>query len=156
VTTLSQLVAGVQTRIATGTEYEMQKKARSLMRQWADSEGFRFPRKDERVFESLKLTVTLVTAMRYRVVYDRQHVNPQEMNRTGAVLLTQWAGRTAKNGGDYEYALDRRSIVAQPILPPNHGLNLRPATNAEFLTVLRDAVKLRDALGPTVTFILAD
>ena len=150
VTTLSQLIAGVQTRIATGTEYEMSQKADALMQEGAN-DGFRHLRERELVFESLKRTVTLVTVMGYSAVYDPQHVD-----LPGAVPLSQWSGRIAKDGGDYEYALDGRSIVAQPILPPNHGLNLRPATNAEFLTVMRDATKLRDALGPTVNFILAD
>jgi hypothetical protein len=154
-TILSQLVEGVQTRLATGTEYEMLQMADTLMREWSD-EGFKRPGEHEPVFESLPRTVALATAMGYRVVYDPQHVDRREMNMTGEVLLTQWSGRTAKSGGNYEYAFDDATIIAQPILPPNHGLNLQPASTAEFLTILRRNLRLRDALGPTVTFFLAD
>jgi hypothetical protein len=154
-TTLTQLVAGVQTLIATGTEYEMHQKANMLIREWS-GDGFRHPDEHAPVFESLQRTVALATAMGYRVVHDPQYVDQRKMNLTGEVLLTQWSGRTAKSGGNYEYAFDGTTIIAQPILPPNHGVDLQPATAAEFLTILRRARTLRDAFGPTVTFFLAD
>ena len=154
-TNLSQLTAAVNIPIATGTEYEMGQRAETLSQDWIDNEGFRFPRERELVFEPLKHTIVLATAIGNTGVYDPKYQNIQR-NLTGKVPLSSWPGVTAKNGGAYEYAFDGMKIVAQPRLPPNHGLNLQPKTNEEFLVVLQKAVALRDAIGPTVEFLLSE
>src|ERR1700720_2573443 len=56
--TLRKFVHGALTEIDTGTEYEMNQRADALMREWA-SEGFRSPRENEMVWESLERAITL-------------------------------------------------------------------------------------------------
>ncbi len=146
---LIQIASGIGTEIATGTQYEMQEKEDELMQQWS-AEGFNG---EKRAFESWNRTMTLLTAMGYKVIYDPQLVNIQRRNLTGAVPLTQWAGRRAKGGGEYEYAFDGNTLVAQPKLPP---MTLNYTTTAEFAKAMLEASKLRDSLGPTCEFVLAD
>jgi hypothetical protein len=147
--TLSQIVAGVHNEIATGTQYEMQKREDELMRQWS-IEGFKG---EQRAFESWNRTLTLLTAMGYRAIFDPQLANVQRMNLTGRVLLTQWSGRTAKGGGEYEYSFDGNTLTAQPKLPP---MTLSYKTTAEFAKAILGMSKLRDSLGPLCEFVLAD
>jgi len=142
--TLSRIVSGVHTEIAAGTQYEMQKREGELVKQWS-SEGFR---KQEQAFESWSLTLTLLTAMGYHAIFDPQPTNP--INR---VLLTRWAGRTAKNGGEYQYAFDGNRLTAQPKLPP---MSLKGKTPVESAKAILEASKISDSLGPTITFTLAD
>jgi hypothetical protein len=147
--TLSQIVVGVHSEIATGTQFEMQKQEGELMRQWS-TEGFKG---EQRAFESWSRTLTLLIAMGYRAIFDPQLANIQRMNLTGRVLLTQWSGRTARGGGEYEYAFDGNTLAAQPKLPP---MTFNYATTAELAKAMLEASKLRDSLGPTLTFNLAD
>lgn len=146
---LAQIIAGVHSEIATGTQYEMHKREDELMQQWS-TEGFKI---EERAFEPWNRTLTLLTAMGYRMIYDQQQVNMQHRNLTGAVPLAQWSGRAAKHGGEYEYAFDGNTLSAQPKLP---AMTLNYKTTAEFAKVMLEASKLRDSLGPTLTFYLAD
>jgi hypothetical protein len=141
--TLSQIVDGVHSEIATGTQYEMQKREGELIQQWSAG-GFR---KKEQAFEPWSRTLTLLTAMGYHTIFDPQPRNP--INR---VLLTRWAGRTAKNGGEYLYAFDGNRLTAQPKMP---SMTLGK-TPAEFGKTLLEASKISDSLGPTITFTLAD
>jgi hypothetical protein len=141
--TLSQIVDGVHSVIATGTQYEMQERQGEMMKQWS-ADGFR---RKEQALEPWSRTLTLLTAMGYHAIFDPQRTNP--VNR---VLLTRWAGRTAKNGGEYLYAFDGKRLTAQPKMPP---ITLGK-TPAEFGKTLLDASKISDSLGPTLTFVLAD
>jgi hypothetical protein len=78
--TLSKIVNGVHSEIATGTQYEMQKQEDELIREWI-AEGF----KKEQGFESWGRTLMLLTAMNYEVIYDPQHSDMRRLNLTGAV-----------------------------------------------------------------------
>jgi hypothetical protein len=147
--TLSQITAGVHSEIATGTQFEMQQKEDELMRQWS-SEGF----KEEQGLESWGRTLMLLTAMGYHHLFDPKLVNVERLDLTGRVPLTQWSGRTAKGGGEYEYAFDGMKITAQPKLPSNTSLNYK--TTAELPKALLEISRLRESLGPTLTFLLAD
>jgi hypothetical protein len=144
--TLIQITAGVRTEIATGTQYEMQKREDELMQQW-NTEGFTH---EERAFESWNRTLTLLTATGYHAIFDPQLAKTHRMNPSGRVLLTQWAGRRAKGGGEYEYAFDGNTLVAQPKLPP---MTLNYTMTAEFAKAMLEASKLRDSLGPTCEFV---
>lgn len=141
--TLSKIINGVHIQIAVGTQYEMQKQEGELMQQWG-TEGFKG---EQWAFESWSRTLTLLTAMGYHALYDPQPTNP-----IGRVLLTQWSGRRAKGGGEYEYAFDGNTLLAQPKLPP---MTLNYTTTAELAKAMLEASKLRDSLGPTLTFVLA-
>ena len=60
---LSELTNAVETPIATGTQSQMEEKARALAQDWAANEGFEFPKEDQPVFDSLKNTITLAALM---------------------------------------------------------------------------------------------
>ena len=159
-TVLSQMTNGFVTRIATGTEYEMKKRADEMVQSWIDNEGFQFPRENAPVFEPLKHAIALATSMGYTHLYDARYKNitlsgPGKMNITGAVRLAEWPGLAGKNGGDYEYALEGNgTLIASPTLPRGHGLNMTPQTAEETISVLQKAVALKESVGPTVTFLL--
>ena len=159
-TNLSQLTAGVQTPIATGTQFEMIQKADQLTQLWTANEGFKFPKEGTPVFESLDRTIALAKIMGYTTVYDSKYKNltgpdPRRLNATGEVPLTGWPGqRSGKSGGGYEYAFEGMKIIANPALPRDHGLNMAPKTNEEFFAVMKQAIALKAAIGPTVEFLL--
>ena len=149
-TILSQITNCAETKIATGTEYDMRQEAITLAQTWATEEGFVFPREGVPVFDSLKNTVALAVIMGHTLVYDP---NLAAQNVTGAVPLTRWPGMTAKNGGGYEYAYDGLKIIARPTLPPGHGLDMAP-TKAEFIAVMQKATALLATVGPMREFLL--
>jgi len=152
-TTLSQLVSGVQTEIAKGTQGEMDGQADALMREWA-REGFRPKADREPVYEELGSTIKLAALMGYRVVYDPERRDVGRGNLTGAVTLAQWRGRSGKNGGGYQYAFTGSTIFAVPTLPPGHGINMTPASNEETVQVLQQSAKLLKTVGPSYEFVL--
>ncbi len=104
------------------------------------------------VFRSLESAKKLAMADGYAVIYDPR--NQTLLNPTGATPLPDWPGVTAENGGVYEYAVSGGQISARPKLPQDHGLNLKPASNRELAEVLRTVVQMRDAIGPTLDFVL--
>jgi hypothetical protein len=144
----SEMANGVETELARGTQYEMEGKARERI----SSGNFQATPDDEKVFEALRNTVALASACGYRTVYDGR--NKSALNIVGQVPLSEWRGMEGKNGGGYEYALDGMKILARPTLPPNHGLNMKPATNQECLEVIREASKILESVGPAVEFVL--
>ena len=148
VVNLSQLIAGVETPIATGTEYEMRQKANAVMRQWKE-QGFELER--DPVFAPLRHTIALARSMGYTFVYD-----PRDgmRNLLDKVPLAEWTGITPKIGGGYEYAFEGTTMTARPTLPPNHGLNMSPKTTDEMVQVMKAATELQNQVGPTVTFVL--
>src|SRR5690242_769575 len=96
-------------------------------------------------FGPLKDATMLAAASGYTIVYDNRYKSATSLNLTGAVPLAEWPGLTGKNGGHYEYAFNGTTIIARPMLPPNHGLNMRPKDNKETVEVLRQAAeKLKD------------
>jgi hypothetical protein len=122
-TSLSQLISGVETHVATGTEYEMHQGAEALVKKWND-EGFRLQRKNEPVFEPLKHTIALAMRMGYTTVYDDKYRNnnltdPKKRNLLGVVPLTEWSGVLPKSGGDYaDVMLSLQSIWREAHLRP--------------------------------------
>ena len=151
--TLQQFASGVVTDIGTGTEYEMNQKADSVMQEWARP-GFRFPRKDEQVFESLGRTTTLARLMGHSEVYDpEKYRDVRTGNLTGAVSLADWPGRHGKNGGGYHYAFAGTKIIASPTLPPGHGINLAPSRE-EFVSTMRQIISLQKTVGLVTEFVL--
>ncbi len=104
-------------------------------------------------FGSLESAKALAASDGYTIVYDNHYKRISPPNLTGAVALKDWPGLTGKDGGEYEYAYDGAKILAQPELPQNHGLNLTPNTR-EVLEVLRKAMKMREAIGPNMEFLL--
>jgi hypothetical protein len=149
---LSQLVHGVETHIATGTEYEMGQKADALARDWVANEEFEYAPDDQPVFDSLKNTIALAAMMGHTFVYDSRYKSSR--NLIGEVPLTQWPGMTARNGGGYVYAFDGMKIIAEPTLPSNHGINMGFKTAKETTTSLRKIAALRETVGPRVEFLL--
>jgi hypothetical protein len=152
-TILSEMTNGIETEMDTGTEYEMNKKAEEIA-QLSAASGFRIANDERPVFESLKNTVALAIVCGHTSLYDNRFKTGT--NFTGSVPLSKWPGMTAKNGGDYEYALDGIKILARPTLPPNHGLNMKPQTSKETLEVFMKAAKLKQTVGPDAEFVLCD
>jgi len=150
VAVLTRLVSGVQSDIGTGKLYEMVKWADSVTHEWA-REGFRYQRNP--VYEDLKSAVTLAMLMGYEVIYDPECVDVGTTNLTGAVPLTQWPGRSGKNGGGYEYAFTGTKMVASPTLAPGLGINM--ATHQEELAqTMCQAIDLLNSVGPVVELVL--
>ena len=92
--------------------------------------------------------------MNHHVIYDPQQSDVRKLNLTGAAPLTEWSGRTAKDGGEYEYAFDGTRVLAQPKLLPNAIPNY--TTTVKFAKALVQVSKLRDSLGPVCEFTLPD
>jgi hypothetical protein len=150
---LIQLENGVRTVVATGTEYEMGEKAKSMIRRWTKTEGFK--RREDGgppVFESLQPTMTLVTLMGYTKIYDPKQKKGR--NLLGEVPLAQWPGWRDKNGADYEYGFTGTTIYGQPKVTAKHGLNMTPKTDEELFAALKKAIAIRKSLGPENTFII--
>jgi hypothetical protein len=146
---LSAMAGGTETEIARGAQYEMEDKAR----EYITAGKFRVAGDDDKIFEPLRNTMALAIACGHTIVYDPRYKKfPQ--NPIGTVPLNSWPGLTGNNGGGYEYALDGLKILARPTLPPNHGLNMKPPTNAEMVNVMRSAIKILNTVGPAAEFIL--
>ena len=149
---LCQLVNGVHTIVATGTQYEMDKKAQSMMAEWAQ-EGFKYKRDgDPPIFEPLKDAVALAILMGYTKVVDPKH--KQQSNFLGQVPLASWQGWKDKSGTDYEYGFTGATLYGQPKVTTKHGVNMTPKDNAEFLASLKKVIEIRKALGPEHEFLL--
>lgn len=151
-TNLLKLEAGVKTELASGTEYEMRKKAEALMREWVEKEGFKLVADSNKAYAPLEHTAALAALMGYTVVYDP--TREQGINVMGATPLAHWPGMAAKNGGGYEYAFDGATLLAQPTLPPNHGLNMEPDSTEEFAAVMGKAIAILKTVGPHAQFVL--
>jgi hypothetical protein len=152
VTALMQLIAGTQTEVATGTEYEMGQRADAVRQQWV-GEGFRFQREREPAYEDLKSAVALAMLMGYKVVYDPAYADVRRLNPMGRIPLPQWPGRAGKNGGGYLYAFTGTTLLASPQLPPGHGINMAPSTE-EFIQTMRKAIELQKTVGQFAELIL--
>jgi hypothetical protein len=151
-TVLTKLVSGVQSEIGTGTQYEMEQKANAVMQEWA-GEHFRFGREREPAYEDLKSTMTLAMLMGYKVVFDPEYADVRRMNPIGQVALTQWPGRSGKNGGGYQYAFTGTTIIASPTLPPGHGINMAPGSE-ETIRVMQQIIVLQKTVGPLYELVL--
>jgi hypothetical protein len=145
---LSVMANASETEIATGPEHAMEDKAR----EYITAGKFRVVGDDKKVFEPLKNTVALAIACGHQVIYDNRY--NKFPNVTGAVPLGSWPGLAGNNGGGYEYALDGLKILARPTLPPNHHLNMKPATSQETVSVISNVVKILATVGPSAEFIL--
>ena len=150
---LIQLISGNKTEIGTGTEYEMGQKADALMNDWK-REGFHLPGQNEQAWESLEATITLLRLMGYKVVYDPAYQDLRRGNATGAFPLDQWPGKQGKNGGGYHYAFTGTLLIAGPMLPPGHAVNLEPANSQEFVRTMQQAVTLQKTVGPFFELVL--
>src|SRR5713101_1378488 len=120
-TQLVQFTNGVESIIATGTEYETKLQADTLAQVWNEDEKFECLPQGTFAFEPLERTVPLAMKLGFTLVYDERFKTKDwpNPNFTGAVPLSKWPGLTAKNGGGYNYALDQMRLYAQPTLPPS-------------------------------------
>jgi hypothetical protein len=155
-TELIHLTSDVRSPIAHGTEYEMRQRADALAQNWIGQEGFEHLSSDEPVYEPLSNTVALATEIGHSFLYDPRYKDVKILNLTGAVPLKKWVGVKGRSGKPYEYAFTGLQIIARPALPHDHGLNLKPANTEELLSVLRNAVALRAAIGRDESFVLGD
>lgn len=141
-TKLVQLSDGVETPIATGTEYEMRQNAEALVRRWVTDEGFK---RQSPAFESLAGVVALATKLGFTTVYD---ASVQGLpNLTGEVPLGSWPGMTPKNGGGYVYALDHSYLLAQPTLPVGQGFGVPPSDPKELALFAKKASERLELVG---------
>ncbi len=156
-TQLVQLCAGVETPLATGTQYEMGQKADELAQLWATNEGFKRPPEGKLVFEPLERTVALAMKMGFTILYDTRYKRTDRppFNLTGAVPLRTWPGMTPQNGGAYAYAFDLMRLHAWPTLPPSHELYVAPSDPKELATYLVKVGTYLKTVGPAVEFVLA-
>jgi len=156
-TRLVQFSGGVETPIATGTQYEMEQEALVVLNRWKE-EGFDFPGKKQPVFERLDWTIALTMKLGHTHLIDPslQQLDRLPLNPTGLVPLAKWTGMSAKNGGSYEYALDHMTLCASPRLPPNHELLtlIPPIGTKEFVAYLLAYTEAAKAVGPTRNFVL--
>jgi hypothetical protein len=151
--TLSQLVDGVRTVVAIGTHYEMDQKAISVMQDCMKNEDFEYRKDgDPPVFESRKAIIALTTTMGYTTVYDPKC--KKGLNMLGQAPLAQWQGWVDKLGNDYEYGFTGTTIYVQPKVTANHGLNLTPKDNQEFIATLKKAIEIRKSLGPEQELVI--
>jgi hypothetical protein len=151
VTNLVQLSAGSEVQLATGTQYEMGRKADEWARVWETSEGFKRLPAGKPAFESLELTIALAKRMGFTILCDDRYKT--DLNLKGEVSLGKWQGMTPKNGGGYVYALDRLRIRARPTLPPEHPLN-HPSKTFMIAAFLSEYIAALDTVGPATEFIL--
>ncbi len=150
---LCQLVDGVRTVVATGTQYEMDKKAQSIMREWTGQDGFKYKkREDPPVFEPLKHVIALALLMGYTKVIDPKC--KQGPNLLGEVPLASWQGWKDKSGTDYEYGYTGSTLYGQPKVTAKHGVNMTPKDNTELFASMKKALEIRKALGPDDEFLL--
>jgi hypothetical protein len=154
-TKLVQMDAGLETNLATGTEYEMGQKAEELAQLWETNLGFKRQPADKPAGEPLEWTVALAKRMGFTFLYDDRYKTLElpRLNVTGAVPLDEWPGMTPQGGGSYEYALGRLQIHARPVLPLNHPLNM-PARSGEFAAYALNYSKALAAVGPIRDFTL--
>lgn len=150
--TLSQLINAIETPIAAGTQYEMGQKADEVAEVWRANEEFKYTSDNSPAFDSLKNTIALAALMGHTFVYDARYKSQRDL--IGEVPLSQWPGMTPKNGGGYLYAFDGMKIIAEPTLPPNHGISMEFKTPQQTLTVMKKIAELRDTVGPRVEFLL--
>jgi hypothetical protein len=151
--TLVQIAAGVRTVIATGTQYEMQKRQDELMQQWG-TEGFQH---EKLAFEPWSHVRTLLTEMGYLALFDPQLTkNPKKMNLTGRVLLSQWTGRRAKDGTEYDYGFDGNTLSAYPRVPSHVARMLEGKKGPELIAAMSEIVKYQNSLGPSFEFVVSD
>jgi hypothetical protein len=144
---LSQLSAAIETPLATGSQFEMEKEARELAQDWAAEDGFKFMNEQERVFDSLKNTVALATCMGYRHVLDARYKNLTSLPlNIGICPLDQRPGMSPKN---YIYAFTGTTIYAVPWSPP-----FAPQTQQETMDALRQAIAFQESVGPSAEFVL--
>jgi hypothetical protein len=151
VTNLVQLSAGSEVQLATGTQYEMGRKADEWARLWETNEGFKRLPAGKPAFESLELTIALAKRMGFTILWDDRYKT--DLNLKGEVSLGKWQGMTPKNGGSYVYALDRLRIRARPTLPPEHPLN-HPSKTFMIAAFLSEYIAALDTVGPATEFIL--
>jgi hypothetical protein len=149
---LGQLIDGVHTIVATGTQHEMDKKAQTIMTEW-QREGFNY-KKDggPPAFEPLKHAVALAMLMGYTKVVDPKCKH--DRNLLGQVPLASWQGWKDKSGADYEYGFTGSTLYGQPKVTAKHGVNMTPRDNAEFLATLKKVIEIRKALGDGHEFLL--
>jgi hypothetical protein len=142
---LSKLINAVETALDTGTQYNMEQKAIAVAKDWIANEGFKLAGENEHVFESLENTIALVTYLGFKHVQDRRYENLHPGRgriNVGICPLDRWPGVKP----DYQYAFNGLTIIlATPRVPP-----VVANTPQEIIA----AVKERDAIGPTVEFIL--
>jgi hypothetical protein len=151
--TLSKLEDGERTVVATGTHYEMDQKATSVMREWIKNEGFRYRKDgDPPVFESLEAIVALTTSVGYQHIYDPNYKTMRNM--LGQVPLAQWQGRKDTLGNDCEYGFTGTTIYVQPRVTANHGVNMKPKDNQELMETFRKAIAIRKSLGPEQELVI--
>ena len=101
--------------------------------------------------------------MGYTIIYDRELTSGtaalrkigHPINLTGEVQLSQWPGRTGKNGGAYEYAFGHMKIYAQPRLSLPPDLRRAPEGGKEFAAFLSKIISLRNDIGPSGEFLIA-
>jgi hypothetical protein len=150
----------------------MRGKAQSVLELYV-GDGFKL-QKEEHVFEPLGAIIALALKMGYTIIYDRELTSATSpsrkltsatspsrkighpINLTGEVPLSQWPGRTGKNGGAYEYAFGHMKIYAQPRLSLPPDLRAAPEGGKEFAVFLSKIMSLRNDIGPFREFLIAD
>lgn len=155
-TQLVQFADGVESTIATGTEYETKLQADTLAQAWSAAEGFERLSQGKFAFELLERTVALAIRLGFSVIYDERfkRTNLPNPNFIGAVSLSKWPGMTAKNGGGYIYALDQMRLYAQPTLPPSLTPLIAPTDGKTFAAFVLKQKAALDAVGPFAEFVL--
>ncbi len=148
---LVQLADGVETAVSTGTQYEVGQDATVAMEEWR-REGFTYRKDSDPPFEPFRPTLALLTRMGYTKIFDSEC--KKGLNLLGEVPLTRWQGRTDKLGNDYEYGYTTMKLHARPRVTAEHGVNMRPATNEEFVATIGRSLDIRKSLGPDAEFIL--
>ena len=155
-TELVQMSDGVESSIATGTEYEMKQRAEAMAQMWIKDEKFTRLASDKFEFESLDRTISLAMKMGFTIVYDQRFKKMEwpNPNFTGAMPLSSWPGMAAQNGGSYEYALDQMTLHARPTLPPSPEPLVAPTGGQEFAAFMLKHMAALKNVGPFADFIL--
>jgi hypothetical protein len=153
-TNLVQLVRGIETPLGAGTEHETTQKAAALLQLWT-KEGF-IVRPVGELYERLEWTIPLALRLGHTVIHDSRfkQLDRLPLNATGAVPLAKWSGLTGKNGQAYEYALDGMHLHARPAPLPNSKPLVAAAGGKEFAAFMLEYINQRNAIGPSLDFLL--
>jgi hypothetical protein len=85
---------GSEVQLATGTQYEMGRKADEWARVWETSEGFKRLPAGKPAFESLELTIALAKRMGFTILCDDRYKT--DLNLKGEVFTRKMARRDAQ------------------------------------------------------------
>jgi hypothetical protein len=143
--------AGGEVKLSSGTEYDIEQAAVQFGQSFVNDEGFEWVAKERPLFEPLEHAVKLAMRLGHGAIFDptlrQTDLRMPNRNLTGYVLLKDWRGIQAENGGTYKYAVTLGTIIAEP--QPAEGYpDLK--SGPDFAERLLKAVEAKGRVGSRV------